>query len=299
MEAGQVTMRSTKSEQGRRGEMLLALLKYKVSLTILQEEGWYHIPVAKVPSVWPPRWICFYQGKAFRNDEGAYRVEYYGEVESYETVAYRQLFPDQFESPKSNWPYYRITLKELKRLPRPIPSFRPRRLTFVPTTWSKFAAAEQINDLFDESPLEDLMWLALKKRQIGAERQWQLTTPEHTYFLDFAVFCNDGYIDIEADGDTWHSGRDRVERDNERGNRLTSMGWHTLRFNGSQIRRRFAEDCLGEVERTVTTLGGLTEDGLVPRVFYRQGSQSIEQLSLFERRAEYHYDAGAKENLEE
>ena len=253
--------------------MLLALLKYKYSLAILRDEGWYHIPVAKAPTVWPPRWICFYQGKAFRNEEGAYRVEYYGEVESCETVAYRQLFPSQFESVKADLPYYRVRIKELIRRPSPITSLQPRRLTFVPTTWSKFEGAEQINDLFDESPLEDLMWVALKRQRIGAERQWQLSTPEYTYFLDFAVFCNDGYIDIEADGDTWHSGRDRIERDNQRGNRLTSMGWHTLRFNGKQIRRRLAEDCLGEIERTVSNLGGLTDDGLrAPRVLQARES---------------------------
>jgi very-short-patch-repair endonuclease len=279
--------------------MLLALLKYRYSLTILQEEGWYHIPVAKAPLGWPPRWMCFYQGKAFSIDEGAYRVDYYGEVESLEIVAYRQLFPGRFESQKSDLPYYRIRLKELKRLPRRIPSFRPRRLLFVPTTWSKFVAAEQINDLFDDSPLEDLLWLALKKRHIDAERQWQLTASGQTYFLDFAVFCDDGCVDIEADGDTWHSGRERVERDNERGNRLTGMGWHTLRFNGRQIRRKLAEDCLTEIERTITTLGGLATAGSVPRVFYRQGNQSGEQLSLFDNRVEYHCDSGAQENLEE
>lgn len=286
-----------KNESSQRGEMLLAVFKYKYSLTILQEEGWYHIPVDHAPKSWPPKWMCFYQGKAFEKE--AYRVEYYGELESYETVPYRELFPNRIESEKSNWLYYRVRLKELKQLPQTIPSFRPRRLSFVPTTWAKFESAEQINDLFDEGPLEDLMWKELKGLDVKAERQWALSVEKRNYYLDFAVFCNNGFIDIETDGDTWHAQRERIDRDNQRNNRLTAIGWRTLRFNGKQVRKQMAEYCLGEIERTVNTLGGLSEDGLVPRVFYQQGDQSIQQLSMFEQKAPYNLYSGAAENLEE
>ena len=290
-------MITEEDEPSRRGEMLLGVFKYKYSLTILQEEGWYHIPVDRAPKSWPPKWMCFYQGKAFEKE--AYRVEYYGELESYETVPYRELFPNRTESEKSNWPYYRVRPKELKQLPQTIPSSRPRRLSFVPTTWAKFESAEQINDLFDESPLEDLMWKELKGLDVKAERQWALSVEERNYYLDFAVFCNKGFIDIETDGDTWHAQRERIDRDNQRNNRLTAIGWRTLRFNGKQLREQMAEYCVGEIERTVNTLGGLSDDGLVPRVFYQQGHQSIQQLSMFERKAPYYLYSGAAENLEE
>jgi very-short-patch-repair endonuclease len=286
-----------KNESSQRGEMLLAIFKYKYSLTILQEEGWYHIPVDTAPKTWPPKWLCFYQGKVFGKE--AYRIEYYGALEDYEIVPYRDLFPNKIESEKSDWPYYRVRLKELKQRADPIPSFRPRRLSFVPTTWAKFESAEQINDLFDESPLEDLMWKQLKQLNIKAECQWKLTVRDHNYYLDFALFCNTGFIDIETDGDTWHAQRERIDHDNQRDNHLTSIGWRHLRFNGKQLRERMADYCVKEIETTINNLSGLSEEGLVPRIFYQQGNQSVQQLSMFEGKVPYNLYSGAAENLEE
>jgi hypothetical protein len=185
-------------------EMLLAIFKYKYSLTNLQEVGWYHIPVDRAPrSFLTAQWLCFYQGKIFGDE--AYRIQYYGEIADYEVVPYRELFPNRLESVKSDWLYYKVRLKELKRLPLPIPSFRPRRLSFVPTTLEKFESATQINDLFNDSPLENMLWSELKTLDIRAERQWLLPVEEQNYYLDFAIFCNDGFIDVETDGDIWHS----------------------------------------------------------------------------------------------
>ncbi len=280
---------------GQRGEMLLAIFKYTWSLTTLQDKGWYHIPKTYAPKIWPPKWLCFYQGKIF--GEEAYRVKYYGELESYETVPYKVLFPNQIESEKGDLPYYRVRLKELKQLSPSIPSFRPRRLTFIPTTWAKFESAEQINDLFDESPLEDLMWHQLKRLEIKAERQWEFPIKKKRYFLDFAIFCQQGFIDVEADGDTWHARTDRISSDNERNNQLAKKGWRILRYNGKQIRAT-SDYCIKEVQETINDLGGLSDEGLVPRIFYQQGNQPVQQLSMFESRAPYHLDSGAVENLE-
>jgi very-short-patch-repair endonuclease len=283
------------------GEMLLAVFKYKYSLTYLQEDNWYHIPVERAPKTFrSAKWLCFYQGKAFGQE--AYRVQYYGEIEGYDIVPYRELFPNRMDSAKSDWLYYKIRLKELKRRPEPILSFRPRRLTFVPTTLEKFESAQQINDLFNDSPLEDLMWHQLKKLEIKAERQWLLPVEDHNYYLDFAVFCNGGFIDIETDGDFWHAQKDRIKTDNERNNQLAQKGWRVLRYNGDQLRSDMGY-CVSEVQKTIATLAGLSDDGLVPRVFLKDGAQVVQQLSLFESGAEYKlknakFDSGAAENLE-
>ena len=154
-----------------RGEMLLAIFKYTRSLTILQEEGWYHVPVRYAPKTWPPKWMCFYQGKVFE-------------------------------------------------------------------------------------------------------------------------------IDIETDGDTWHARADRIPSDNERNNQLAQKGWRILRYNGKQLRTAMGR-CIDEVKETINNLKGLSDEGLVPRIFYQQGNQPVQQLSMFEPRAPYHLDSGAAENLEE
>ena len=120
----------------RRGEVLVALLKAKSDFAILQEEGWYRIPVDSAPRRWPPGWLAFYQPKAFGQD--AFRVQYYGEIADIRVVTRRDLFPHEFDSQRSDKKYYRLTLKSLEMLEAPILSVRPRRLVFIPTTWEKF-----------------------------------------------------------------------------------------------------------------------------------------------------------------
>ena len=289
------------TEDSSRGEMLLAVFKYKYSLTYLQEENWYHIPVDRAPKTFKSaKWLCFYQGKTFEQE--AYRVQYYGEIDGYDIVPYRELFPNRIDSQKSDWLYYKVRLKELKRLPEPILSFRPRRLSFVPTTLEKFHSAKQINDLFNESPLEDILWKELKTLDIKAERQWMLPIENRNYYLDFALFCYEGFIDIETDGDYWHIQKDRAAHDNVRNNAMVPMGWDVLRFNGHQIHEEMQSYCIQEIQKSINKLGGLSDEGLVPRVFYQENGQTIQQLSLFEGKAEYKTKgvySGTKENLEE
>ena len=76
--------------------------------------------------------------------------------------------------------------------------------------------------------------------------------------LDMAVFCRDGNLDIECDGDTYHSGRDKADADRERDNALTTAGWHILRFSGRRILRE-PDRCANTIKRTVRRLGGVND----------------------------------------
>ena len=58
----------TANPEAARGEVLVALLKAKSDFFILQEQGWYRIPIASAPKRWPPRWLAFYQPKAFKEE---------------------------------------------------------------------------------------------------------------------------------------------------------------------------------------------------------------------------------------
>ena len=220
----------------RHGEVLIAIMNNEPDFAILKEELWYRIPVSSTPAAWPPDWLAFYQTKVF--GAAAYSVRYFGRVVHKQIVERRDLFPHQLPSPKSERRYWKISLRSLECLPQPILSPRPRRNPFIPTTWSKFREAGEINDLFDESPLENSLWDEFKVRRIPAERQWEVKVHDQRYYLDFAVFCTDGSIDIETDGDTWHADSKRIPQDNRRNNDIESAGWHVLRFNGLQIRER-------------------------------------------------------------
>jgi very-short-patch-repair endonuclease len=287
-------MKKLSQNQAKRKDVLVALLKDKSDFAILRDEGWYRIPVASAPRRWPPRWLAFYQPKAFKPE--AFRVQYYGEVANIQVLPRNELFPNEFESVRSSNLYYKLSLKSLELREQPILSLRGRRLVFMSTTWEKFAYAKQINDLFDDSPLEDLLWQQFKRLNIMAERQWEFIVEELRFFLDFALFCTKGPIAVETDGDTWHTVPDRANQDYIRQNAIESRGWHVLRFNTNEIREGMESYCLPEIQKTINNQGGLSDEGLVPRLFYPK--TGVTQLSLFEERGGYTVDTGAAENLE-
>jgi very-short-patch-repair endonuclease len=275
-----------------RGEVLVAIMNNKSDFKIAREEGWYRIPVASakrfLKSRWPPQWLAFYQTKTFGKE--AYAVRYYARVSRIYEVSRQQLFPDESPNPKAHKRYYKLEFSELRTLPTPILSRRYRRIVFIPTTWDKLIHALEINDLYDESPLEDRLWALFRRYKIDSERQFYVQLQRRFYALDFAVFCADGQIDIEADGDTWHADPDRIPEDNQRDNNLTRAGWHILRFNGSQIREAGMDYCIPNVMATINTLGGMNTGKFVARRFNAEDPEGYQQMVLFESPPTYRVD---------
>ncbi len=202
-------------------------------------------------------------------------------------VRRRELFPDEFPNAKSNREYFQVCLHRLETLPRPIVSYRMRRLVFIPTTYHKLQTAVEINDLFDDSPLEDALWQELKRLNLLAERQYHLKANGASYFLDFALFCEKGRIDIETDGDRWHTDPARIPEDNRRNNALASEGWQVLRFNTHQIKEEMAGYCIPQIAETVNQLGGLEPDQDAPRQYLKSDEGIVQQMSLFDGRTVY------------
>ncbi|RMF31856.1 MAG: DUF559 domain-containing protein [Chloroflexi bacterium] len=268
----------------RRGEVLVAIVNNRRDFAIARDQHWYRIPVHSVErflkSRWPPQWLAFYQTKVFGKE--AYAVRYYARVLDIRQVSRRDLFPDEPRSEKTAKRYYQLLLSPLQQLPQPILSLRLRRIVFIPTTWHKFINAVEINDLYDESPLEDRLWAIFKRMEIMAERQFYVKAKDRWYALDFAIFCDRGKIDVETDGDTWHADPGRIPLDNQRDNALAGLGWAVLRFNGRQIHEAAETYCLPTVLETINRLGGLATGGLIPRTFNPGDPDGPVQLALFE-----------------
>lgn len=265
-----------------RGEVLVAILNNKLDFAILREHLWYRIPVDSaekwLKGRWPPRWLAFYQTVAFGEEKHA--VNYFGEVADIRTVWRWELFPNEPPTEKSHRRYHQVFLRSLQRLRRPIYSRRFRRIVFIPTTWQKFATAVEINDLFDGSSLEDRLWAEFKRHRIPAERQEYVFIRGNSYFLDFAVYCAKGNIDVETDGDLWHANPEKAEQDNLRDNNLKRMGWQVLRFTSRQIQEQTAEYCVVTVADTINRLGGVDEGRVIPRYISLDGGSY--QPSLFD-----------------
>ena len=268
-----------------RSEVLVAIMNNLLDFDIAQNQHWYRIPITSaekwLKDRWPPQWLTFYQTKKFKDEK--YAIRYYAKVLRIERKYRWQLFPNEpINTPQSKRRYYQLWLEPLRKLPEPIFSRRWRRIVFITTTWAKFVAATEINDLYDGSPLEDLLWAQLKRLNITAERQEFVTVGTQNYSLDFAVYCAKSNLDIETDGDLYHANSEKAAEDNRRNNDLEAAGWKVLRFNTYQIREEIVTYCVPNIVKTINNLGGLNEGEFVTRKIPPDTPDSAYQPSLFD-----------------
>ena len=237
---------------------LVGIVPRKSLWPIIQNQRWYHIPVESAPrNVLGVEYVAFYFPSAF-GEKLKYQVIYYAPVLNIDTVKRIQLFPAEPKHPMKDEDYYQFHLDKIKELPQPIPSRRSRRIVHIPTSLQKLFTAKEINDLYDTSPLEEKMYRALKRRRIDPERQMYVHLGSQTYCLDFCIFCQRANIDLECDGERYHTLPEAFATDRLRNNQLTSLGWHVLRFSSREVYRNL-KTCLTTTERTIRTLNGLKD----------------------------------------
>lgn len=241
--------------------ILIAYLPSKRDLWIASSKKWYRVPVISqnVPNIIKDgsvQMIAFYQPNSF--DEDSQIIRYYGIVESVKKVKRKVLFKDEPLNPKSENLYYKIKIDKLLQLPSPIKILRCRRILFITTTLEKYNKANEINDLFIESPLEEKFWVEFKRIGISAERQYYETIGKKNFILDFALFCKKHKIAVECDGDTYHMENAEVQKDKRRDNILESRGWNVLRYTTNDIEYHF-EESISLVKETINHYGGLED----------------------------------------
>ena len=261
-------------------EVLVAIMNNQRDLEIAQTQRWYRIPVKSadrfIPDLEQMQYLAFYQTQNFERDGCA--VNYYAEIERISTARRIELLPDEAGNQNAEALYYRLEISPLQRLSQPIPSRRLRRVTFITTTLAKFSAAREINDLFHTSPIEDLMWEALRAAEIQAERQYEIRESDASYDLDFFVECSDGAkIDIECNGDTYHSTKAARDRDRRRNTYLTTRGWLVQRFGTAEIRNNI-RGCIDQIRTLINQHGGPVDRSLAYDL-YRDDTDA--QLDLF------------------
>lgn len=258
--------------------MLVALLRDKVDLSILLHQLWYRIPVQSAPPCLDKvTHIAFYQTSVFQNEK--WLVQYFGKIKKITGVKRKKLFPTEPQNPKSDNLYFKIELESLEKLQKPIISKRGRRITFIPTTFEKFTYAEEINDLFHDSPLEDKLWKELKNVGIEAERQFLINDDRTYYFLDFALLCKKKNVDVECDGDAWHITKEIAIKDNSRDNFLNKKGWTILRYSTKQLDE--INNCVNEIKESVNNCGGLMTTENAIRYMETKGKTGGSQTELF------------------
>lgn len=238
--------------------VLVALMNNKKDFLIAQEKGWYRIPVKSAPKnireEIPVKYLAFYQTKIFGVEK--FTIKWYAEIKNIAKVFRKDLFQDEPQNSKSNKEYYKIEFDKLLQLKQPIVSKKGRRILFIPTTEQKFFGATEINYLFNDSPIEDKFWEALVDHNIEAERQYFITAQGKNRFLDFAIFCKDRNINVECDGDEYHTKVKDVKYDKIRNNEISSLGWNVLRFTTHQIESDLEQSIL-LLKDTINKAGGV------------------------------------------
>ena len=158
-------------------------------------ERWYRIPVKHAPGLFEgAQYLAFYWASAFR--ENKWQISQYAPVRGHELVRRRDLIPEETDHPRADELYYKLQLGPLETRQPPITSKRGRRILFLWTTWEKFSAAQELNDLFHKSPAQDKLWEALKECRLDAERQLLIGEGRSRYRVDFMVYCPRGRLGI-------------------------------------------------------------------------------------------------------
>ena len=261
---------------------LVALMNNKADFLIAQNKGWYRIPTKQAPKNLREGivdYISFYHTKIFERDK--YSIRYYAKVKNVEIVSRKELFPDEpYNYKKAHKEYYKISFSTLQELAKPIPSHRGRRILFIPTTFQKIMRATELNHLFNESPLEEILWEQLIDKGIQAERQFLLQTDDKNWILDFAIFCKNGKINVECDGNEFHTSYDHVIYDKFRNNEIESVtGWSVLRFPTVRLEKEM-EYCIKTIKRRIYLFGGQQlADGSIQQDMYKSFNEN--QLNLF------------------
>jgi hypothetical protein len=240
-------------ELGSSQRVLVAVMNDRRDFEIARHEGWYRIPLKRAPSRVGADYLAFYQTKAFGDEKWA--INYYASTRRYRLVTRAELLPEETDHPRAAEPYYKVEIGPLQCLPRPIPSRRLRRITFIPTTLERLLGADEINDLWDRGSREDRLWEAFKQEGIEAERQYEVEEGAVRCLVDFAVLCQEGQVAVICEGEPVGESikviRERQVSDYD----LAALGWTVLRFD--RQRSRDVSGCLAAVQEAVSRCGGL------------------------------------------
>lgn len=216
--------------------VLVAVMNRPQDFEIARHQGWYRIPEGRAPRGAFCEYVAFYFTAAFA--ECKYAIHYYARCLGHELVTRRDLLPGEPGHPRAGECYYKLQLGPLQKREPPIVSRRWRRIAFIHTTWDRFQAAEEINDLFAEGgEFVDRLYHALQEAGLGPERRYPLREAGVEYVADLAVPCRGGMVAVDVTG-------------------VDSHPPHALCFTSQAVMGDPA-GCLGAIRAEVDRRGGI------------------------------------------
>ena len=214
-------------------DTLVAIINSKRDLDIALKQHWYRIPVKKCPKR-PIEYVAFYQTSRFGFEGKSIRS--YAKVLGRNKVKRNVLLPDEPHHPRAEEFYYKFRLSPLTLLPKPVINQNRRRVSFAFTTLNRLLNSNELSQVFDIPPLEELLSMELSRLKIPFWKEFGIYKNRCLlYRLDFAIFCNSGKLAIECDSEKWHSLPRQKKKDRRRDNYLRKKGWRVLHFSGREI----------------------------------------------------------------
>lgn len=178
--------------------VLVGVMNNPHDFAVARDAGWYRIPERHAPECTTDAAVlAFYFTTAFQEERWA--IHWYAEVRGYELVQRRDLFPAEADHPRADHHYYKMQIGPLIRRDPPIPSLRWRRISFITSSWDRFTAAEEVNDLFLSGA--DGLFVTLKESGFFPEVDVFIQEGQESYTVDLAIPCRDGTVAImQRDG---------------------------------------------------------------------------------------------------
>lgn len=167
-----ISLEGTPAEERR---VLVTVMNNRRDFETARQQGWYRIPLKRAPRQLGADFLAFYQTAAFGPQE-RWAVRTFAPVKRYRIVRRADLLPDEPDHPRADELYFRVEIGPLQPLPRPVPSERLRRVTFIPTTLDKLLTAQEINDLWMERGLQDRLQDAAGDEDDGESKYDYSTT---------------------------------------------------------------------------------------------------------------------------
>ena len=181
-------------------------------------------------------------------------MRYYARVKKREIVKRIALLPDEPHHPRANDDYWKIMLRDVQMLPRPVKNIIPRRVSFGFTSLKNLLSARDILELYGVPKTEQIIAARLKRLGIHPVAEHTVSAEGKRYRVDLAIFCEDGKIAVECDNKKAHSGKMQAAKDKAKDAALRRLGWSVIRLAEKDIIER-PDFCARRAEREAERLG--------------------------------------------
>ena len=147
---------------GSSERVLVVVMNNARDWEIVREQAWYRIPVKRAPRRVGADYLAFYFTGAFPRGPAASGHLLRSDPRLPPGCPRRRCFPTRPAIRGRRTAISRSRSAPWRQLPRPIPSHKLRRITFISTSLYRLLNADEITDLWEKERRQDELWAMLQ-----------------------------------------------------------------------------------------------------------------------------------------